>query len=581
MNKEFKITEWLNRKPVKENETHNSTESVSSVQITASTIYQEIELLTQKVEEKSIDIAPSYEQWRNLAFALAYALGEDGRDFYHRLSRYNSGYSPDETDVQFSACLNSQGQGITEKTIFHLAKEAGINISPISPLSPQGEMGEFGEIEEPEQMPTFSQQIKDTLPTFLRDITECSNSNEESDLLILGTITVISSCLPNVYGNYDGREVFPNLFLFAAAQASAGKGKLTLCRHIVQPIHDSFKQKYLEDMAEYKHLMNEGFFENNEPQEPILKTVFIPANSSSTAVYQMLHNNEGRGLLFETEGDTLAMTFKTDYGNFSDGFRKAFHHEMISYMRRKDNEYVEIAIPKLSTLLSGTPRQILSLIPDAENGLYSRFMFYFMNTRNEWKNVFANKELTVDNLFKEIGLQFHQLYKLLSQLDNPIRFEFTTQQEEKFNAFFRQIQSDYINIFGYEIVASVRRLGLITFRLAMIMTILSYFDNHNLKSIMICRDNVFNNTMSIIKVLLQHMTHVYEMLPSNTGNTSQNQTTLKNMFFESLPKQFCRKDYVRIGNGLGIPPKKADKIIYRFISDNKLRRLEQGSYSKV
>lgn len=45
-------------------------------------------------------------------------------------------------------------------------------------------------------------------------------------------------------------------------------------------------------------------------------------------------------------------------------------------------------------LISSTPRQILLLIPDAENGLFSRFIFYYMNVRLEWLNVFADKEET-------------------------------------------------------------------------------------------------------------------------------------------------------------------------------------------
>jgi len=94
-----------------------------------------------------------------------------------------------------------------------------------------------------------------------------------------------------------------------------------------------------------------------------------------------LGDSDKRGLIFETEGDTLAKAFKSDYGDFSDGFRNAFQHEPISYYRRTDKEYVEIDRPCLSALLSGTPKQITTLIPNAENGLFSRFMFYVMNMK--------------------------------------------------------------------------------------------------------------------------------------------------------------------------------------------------------
>jgi hypothetical protein len=106
--------------------------------------------------------------------------------------------------------------------------------------------------------------------------------------------------------------------------------------------------------------------------------LIIPANNSSTGLFQNLNDDQGVGLLFETEGDTLAQTFKSEHGNYSDGFRKAFHHETISYNRRKDREYVELVTPKLSALLSGTPKQVSALVPSAENGLFSRFIFYYM-----------------------------------------------------------------------------------------------------------------------------------------------------------------------------------------------------------
>ena len=64
---------------------------------------------------------------------------------------------------------------------------------------------------------------------------------------------------------------------------------------------------------------------------------------------------------------------KSDYGNYSDVLRKAFHHELVSLSRRKDREYCEVSNPRVSVALAGTPEQVRKLIPDAENGLMSRF----------------------------------------------------------------------------------------------------------------------------------------------------------------------------------------------------------------
>jgi hypothetical protein len=50
----------------------------------------------------------------------------------------------------------------------------------------------------------------------------------------------------------------------------------------------------------------------------------MPVNSNATAFFQILNDNNSAGLMFETEDDTLVQTFKSENGNFSAGFRKAF-----------------------------------------------------------------------------------------------------------------------------------------------------------------------------------------------------------------------------------------------------------------
>ena len=88
-----------------------------------------VRLVVERIEAQCADIAPSYEEWRNVGFALADALGEGGRDLYQRVSRFYEGYAAAETDKQFTACLQAKGHGVTIATFFALAKNAGVNIS--------------------------------------------------------------------------------------------------------------------------------------------------------------------------------------------------------------------------------------------------------------------------------------------------------------------------------------------------------------------------------------------------------------------------------------------------------------------
>ena len=617
MKKDFNPSEWLEKNNQVASAPESSQFSEGSAPIRPispighnshiKTLEDEIEQLVCSVESASADIAPDYTSWRDMAFALADALGEYGRQYFHRLSCFYPSYDEKEADKQFTACLRSHGSGITINTLFHLAKQSGIkpvhntvstyhekikSISPFSPNSPHGETGETEEFEETESsqssessdpMPTFSQNIYSLLPDFLTQIINKAKNYEDADLLLLGSLTVISACLPNVSGYYAEREVFPNLFTFISAQASAGKGRLTLCRHLVKPIHDNLKKHYAIEMEEYRHLQNEYSQDkkNREPpQEPPIKTLLIPANSSATSVYQVLNDNGGVGLIFETEGDTLANTFKSDYGNFSDGFRKAFHHEMISYTRRKDREFVELTKPRLSALLSGTPKQILALIPDAENGLFSRFIFYNMNLRLEWRDVFSESPVSLDDYFIDLGQRYFQFYQTLQQAQ-PIRFSLSTPQQEQFNNFFGKVQQEYSAMFGMDIVASVRRLGLITFRLAMILTSLRLMDGQPVADVIVCNDTDFRTSLIMAEVLIKHAANVFSKLPTADGTASSvGNTIVRQKFYDQLPSEFNRQTYLTVATSLGIPIKTAEKQITRLCEKGLLKHLAQGKYGK-
>ena len=560
----------------------------------------DIETITQRIESSSVDIAPNYADWRDLGFALADELGESGRAYYHRLSRFYQDYNSTEADKQFDACLKAHGNGVSIKTFYHLAKAAGINVGipKVKESKPNSKVEEKAEVEEMSDeelsdspngegsgVRSFPSEIFDQLPDLLRRITVKGTSPEDKDILLLGSLVSMSSCLPNVYGVYAEREVFANLFLFVTAQASAGKGRLTLCRKLVEPIHKALREQNKAEFEIYQRELTEyaaakGDKVNMEkPQEPTLKMLVIPANNSATGLFQILNDNKGKGLIFETEGDTLAQTFKSEHGNYSDGFRKAFHHETITYNRRKDREFVEIDMPRLSALLSGTPRQVSTLIPNAENGLFSRFIFYFMNIRYEWKDVFAGESgQTLDHYFDHLGDQFHELYKCLQSQVKPMRFCLTVSQQKQFNSYFEQTQIQYIELCGEDYIGTVRRLGLITFRIAMILTALRIMDNGELRSPLVCSDTDFNIAMEMVKVLVQHAAHVFQQLPTDTATKVQ--PNQKQQFLNMLPAEFDRQTYLSVADKLKIPAKTAEKQIARFAKTGLINHYAQNQYRK-
>ena len=419
-----------------------------------------------------------------------------------------------------------------------------------------------------EQMPTLPDAVFDTIPEFLKHITQVATTKEERDILLLGSLVTLSVAFPKLIGKYGDNPVNTNLFIFISAKASAGKGILIHCRKLVEPIHLALrnqakimKQQFEVDMQEYN--ANKGKDANTEkPQKPPQKMLFIPANNSATGFLEILGDSDKRGLIFETEGDTLAKAFKSDYGDFSDGFRNAFQHEPISYYRRTDKEYVEIDRPCLSALLSGTPKQITTLIPNAENGLFSRFMFYVMNMKLIWKDVFASKtENGLDVHFEKLGNDFYSLYQTL-QANPDVHFSLTPSQQLQFNQFFEKMQTLYVNIQEEEIISSVRRLGLIAFRIMMIFSALRIMEDGNIEQTIYCNDTDFQNTLDMITILVKHSSYVYSQIAQETYKPKPKHK--KEQFLENLPYHFNRQTYVATALSLGITDKSAQRYIKEF-----------------
>lgn len=551
-----------------------------------------IEKLTQQVELMHVDIAPSYDEWRDLGFALADGLGESGRSYYHRLSSLHADYSEVETDKKYTSYLASHNGNISVSTFFYLVKNAGISLANQSaPALPKSSVKvvaneESDIVGKPLALPTFSQDVVDKLPPFFRKIADQSLSKADADMLILGALTTLSAALPNVSGIYCRHRVYPNLFLFVTAPPASGKGRLDFCRQLVMPIHNELRQASKEEWKVYKSTLKTRKKENSEDHnlllEPPTKTFFIPANSSSSSFIKVLNDNNGCGLMFETEGDTITRMFKSDFGNYSEFFRCTFQNEQIAQSRVTDSEFIEIVKPILSVVLAGTPQQINNLIPDAENGLFSRFMFYNLEPKLEWIDVFANDDqVPLEDLFYRYGLQFYELYKYLQNAAS-INFTMMPHMKQQFNAFFGKIQTEYARIFGFNITASVKRQALITYRLAMVLSVVRAFFEHRLTTDLICTQADFDIVMSITEVVMKHTAFVFDSLPSVDMKCiiSSSDHSRKQQLFQALPQRFNRKEAIEVASRFNIARTSADRYIKQMFLSDLLCHESRGMYQK-
>jgi hypothetical protein len=532
----------------------------------------DIEKYNRMIEGAKTDITKNYKTWRNIGFAFSKEFGELGRDYFHRISKFYKGYNQEECDKQYTKCLNSKSRGINISTFYYLAHRSNIKPFNESDGLDINIEDEFNSNEDKMEVPPFPETLYPQLPKFLEGVIRYCDTSEEKDIMILGAITTLSSCFPNLYGIYDGDKIFSNLYLFVSAPPSAGKGKVNLCKRLVYPIHKSYNEEYKQLCQKHSGTSN-----NKEKSfDPVKKMLFIPANNSSTGIFELINNNEGKGLIFETEAETLANSFKTDYGNYSEGFRKAFHHETISYYRRTNKEHVDIDNPRLSTVLLGTPKQVILLMPNAENGLFSRFMFYYMKINPKWKNVFHKTyDGGLKDYFDVLGEHFYGFYQSFNK-KGEIKYSYTKDQENEFSVFFSNLNSIYLSVNDIEYIATVRRMGLIAFRISMIFTVLRVLETDNLSKNLICSDIDFRNTLEIVGVLIKHSSKVYSSLPLDKSAIKYGNK--KEQFLNKLPDKFTTKDYYKIAIAISISEKTAEGYITEFCKKEIIKRESMGKY---
>jgi hypothetical protein len=352
-------------------------------------------------------------------------------------------------------------------------------------------------------------------------------------------------------------------------------------KYFGQAIHDHLTEQsrneraaFESELERYNNLTKAQRQGVERPEQPPRKMFFIPANSSSSAFIQALSDNNFSGVIFETEADTLADTFKQEWGNFSDVLRKAFHHESTSMFRRKDNEFIEIRDPHIAIALSGTPKQVHNMMPDVENGLFSRFLYYAFEDNSEFKNPFvSHRPVNYTDFFLEKSGIIFELYQQLNNLREPISFQLTEEQGQQFTEQFNAMLSRNKLLLGRDFDANIKRLGLITFRVAMILSALRIPEEGELPNPMICSDLDFQTAMIVATTLEKHAIAVFQNLPNNDLKGA------KLKFFEKLPQQFDRQGYLKVAEELGIHPKTAEKYIGQF--KPKLLNHEHNLYLKL
>lgn len=334
----------------------------------------------------------------------------------------------------------------------------------------------------------------------------------EKEVFLFTSITLYSGLINNIQGFYFDRYYSANLFLYILAPYGAGKGTTNIAKKLLDKIKEELDNKYKQAFKEW-----EADNSPSKPKDPPKrKTLFISLDNSKTGVIENINNNDGEGIMFETESDRLSDTLRTEHGNYSDILRQIFHQEELSYNRRTNKEHVEVDCPRIANLLTGTEDQLLKLIPSVENGLFSRFCYYQFYGTDEFVNPFDRKRHKAIKRINELAVETADFYNKIQQLQSPIQMELTPLQISVFMEIFSYEKKQTIKELGSNVQGSVHRLALQVFRVCLILTAIRLFDDGEINTsqkTVYCNDTDFMTAIRFGGIFKENYLKAMEIVP--------------------------------------------------------------------
>jgi hypothetical protein len=297
-------------------------------------------------------------------------------------------------------------------------------------------------------------------------------------------LCTLGATVANLTGFYYGhRFLHPTLQVFLIAPPASGKGVMGWAKQLAAPLHESLLRTYEQGMARYKreHLawvnMGKDRAQTEEPEPPVRRLFFISGDNTGSGILENLVEQQGLGMISEPEASVLSAAIHSDYGNWSSTLRKAFDHDGVSYNRKSDHEHRECPHTLLSVLISGTPGQLQPLIPSAENGLYSRVLFYHLPPIQEWQSQFGQGGIDYPALFEQWGRRWMRLLQALRGQVSRLTFRLTPEQEAQFDTHFAQLFRHAGEAHNHEGRSAVARIAINVMRLLNIVALLRVLDD--------------------------------------------------------------------------------------------------------
>lgn len=446
-----------------------------------------------------------------------------------------------------------------------------------------------------DQCAQFRDDIFEILPEEIKKLLVVAKDRKERDIILLGILTVSSTLFPSLWTIYGNKKYSAHIYTYIVAAAGAGKGGAMNGVILAKKTDRELERTYTAAKKEYEKKCIEWDMElklamkerrlpdmDKKPEEPVHQIIISTPNSSKSQMIINIRNSGEVGIVIvSSEGDVLTETLHSDFGNLAAELRMFFHHEEVRQHFKIDKEQIVIPHPHVAMLLTGTPDQVVSLIRNTENGLFSRFLFYAMSEEPVWKSQSPyknNGSIEIEELYGEVGEKLKANY--FNTLGKEIKINFTPEQWDILDGVF-ETELGIVSAEGEKnATAVVKRYGLITMRIAMTLSGYRIMEAGWQVAEYTCLDEDFQAALHIVLTCMKHANHVSTMM-KNTASRGK----VKNFYkllpvLDKMPDRFRFSDYRNAVETAGFGPSAAKRSLKKYIITGLLTK-DNGVYKKT
>ena len=384
-----------------------------------------------------------------------------------------------------------------------------------------------------------------SLPDLVREMLSLASNPDERDILLASMITAVSACIPHFYFCYGltAKRYYANLQLFVIAGPASGKGIAGLAQRMVKVVEKQFR-------------------------------LSIPGDSTYPAWFKRLHKQKGCGFMFESEGSVITDIWKASTFTYNTALRKVAEHEMISRARVNAPD-LDIETPKVSMLLTGTFGQYKALVPNVENGYFSRLQTLIITGVHPFDKRYVTADSKKSDIPEKIGNYLLNLYAATSK-DGERKWDLKVWQKEHLGSQYEKMDKTLMSMLGDGIHSAVVRMPIQIKRIALVLSVL----RGNFKE---CSDEDFMTALTIGNILMQHMVMAFKLIDGEHQRIIPDIKPLdsKQIIFDQLPTEYETKELINIAKAIGLSESTAHRYNEEWITLNLVTKTRHGKYKKV